>query len=263
MDKILEQIEKMSPEEQAQLLGTEFPAELEKEASAELAKSELADALYAYGAYTADREVAETEELSKEASEEFDGAHQEITEVLEAALNESGILDTEDTAELHKEAQAAAGIILQGYSDQIEKLAASKKGGVLKAVQKKLQAAGKVLKKHKGKAAAGGVAAGVGGAYAYKKLHEKKASEITASELAAIVREDSAIDAVVTEGLDKIAAKGKSLGGKVMKHLKGLGEKAEAHGKSALKYMGKHKAPMAGGLAAGAAAGYAAGKKKD
>lgn len=261
MNEILAQIENMSQEDIQQLLATEFPAELEKQASEELAKSDLAEALYAYGAYTADREVAEAEvadgALSKEASEEFDGAHAEITQAVEQALEESGILETEGTAELHKEAQAAAGIMLQGYTDQLEKLSA--KAGVMKVI-------GKHLKKHKGHAAAAAAGAGaVEGVHQYKKHHEKKASEVSASEMSEIIREDMTVDSVIAEGLDKLAKAGMNKAMESMK--KGLirgGKAAGKHGRSALKYMGKHKGAMgagAGGVAAGVAGSHLA--KKD
>jgi hypothetical protein len=42
-------IENMTEAEKEQLLKTDFGAEMEKEAAAELAKGDLADALYAYG----------------------------------------------------------------------------------------------------------------------------------------------------------------------------------------------------------------------
>lgn len=267
MNEILAQIEKMSQEDIQKLLATEFSPELEKQASEELAKSELAEALYAYGAYTADRELAEAEvaegELSKEASDEFDGAHAEITQAVETALEESAILDTEDTSELHKEAQAAAAIMLQGWTDQVEKVAAAgKKAAVMKVL-------GKHLKKHKGHAmaAGGGVAVGAAaeGARQYKKHHEKKASEVSLSELADVVREDLAVDAVIVAGLDKLAAAGKAKGLEAVK--KGVVKamhSAKGHGKAALKYMGKHKSHMgaaAGGAAVGAGAAHLAGKK--
>ena len=49
LSDILKEIEQMSAEEKQQLLDTKFPDEVEKLAEAQIAESELVDALYAYG----------------------------------------------------------------------------------------------------------------------------------------------------------------------------------------------------------------------
>jgi hypothetical protein len=290
LDQILEN---MSEEEITQLLETDFGDELEKEASAELAQTELAEALYAYGALMADYEVASQEELSKEASAEFGEVSEQINAALEEALVESGILENDDTAELHKEAQAAAAMIFEGYADQLEKVAKAKPG-VMKVIKQKLallkskgmeagKSAGKFVKKHKIPVAVGATGlATAGGLYAYKKKkdHEKKASEITAAELAEMVAEDQAVDAVIFEGIEKMAAKAKNkvkkqpgMLGQLKQQALQLKQKAgkavgqvKTKAKAAGKYMMKHKGPLAGALALGGTAGvlgHMATKKKE
>lgn len=285
----IEQIlENMTQEEVEQLMATDFGADLEKQASAELAQSDLAEALYTYGAFIADSEVSATEDLSKEASAEQAELAQEIAVALEEALNESGLLETDSTVELHKEAQAAAGIIFQGYADQIEKIAEEAKtepgraakakkwlGDKMKAV--KDSKVGKHLAANKGKYGAGaaGLAALGAGAYAYKKHHEKKASEITASELSAIVQEEQMTDSVIADGLSKLANAGEQEAVK-----KGMGEKMKAayesakqrtkdfaskvKGSAAGKHIGAHagKYGLGAGMALGGLAAHMASKKK-
>lgn len=237
IDQILEN---MTQEEAEQLLATDFGADLEKSASAELAQADLAEALYAYGSFMASVEVDSTEELSKEASAEIDEAATEIATAIEESLAEANILDTEDTATLHTEAQAAAGIIFQGYADQIEKIAAeAQASGEVSKMQKiknwaKAQGkkvseskAAKHVMANKGKYGAG-LAAGAllgGGAYAYKKKHEKKASEVTASEMSDIIRADQEIDAVISAGISKLASEGAATAAK-----KSMKEKMEEMG---------------------------------
>lgn len=258
---IFEQIENMSEQEQEQLLATDFGS-LEKEASAELSKMDLVDALYAYGAFVADQEIESTEELSKEASAEMASAHEEIAQALEASLVESGILDTEDTAELHKEAQAAAALMFQGYADQIEKVAADegKAGKMAKWLHEKKEAikgaAGEGMKKHKGKFGLGAAALAAGGAaYAYKKHHEKKASELTVSEISDMVAEDQYINSVISEGLNKLAAAGDVAKPGMGAKAKAIWEKAKAGVKAnAAKHPGKYMMG-ASALAAGGAVG--------
>jgi hypothetical protein len=244
-DQIIQDLEGMSEQELEQLLATDFGAELEKEAAAELANADLAEALFAYGAHVATREVESTEDLSKEAAAELDEEYQVITEAIENGLVETGVLQTEDTAQLHKEAQAAAGIIFAGYTEAMSKIASDeKKAGKMAELLAKAKA-------NKGKIGAGvaGAAALGAGAYAYKKKHEKKASEVTASEMADIIREDQAVDAVISNGLSKLAgmaemkAKAAEVGGKVIEGVK------------------KHKAPLAAG-AGGFALGKMLSKKK-
>jgi hypothetical protein len=264
---IFEEIENMSEQEQEQLLATDFGS-LEKEASAELSKMDLVNALYAYGAFVADQEIESTEDLSKEASAEMASAHEEIAQALEESLVESGILDTEDTAELHKEAQATAALMFQGYADQIEKVAADegKAGKMAKWLHEKKEAikgaagkAGEGMKKHKGKFGLGAAALAAGGAaYAYKKHHEKKASELTVSEISDMVAEDQYINSVISEGLNKLAAAGDVAKPGMGAKAKAIWEKAKAGVKS---NMGKHPGKyMLGAAALGTAASIGANR---
>ena len=272
-----QEIEKMTDAEKEALLATDF-GDLEKEAAAELAQADLAQALYIYGAYLADREIESQDELSKEASEEFDAAHAEITNAIEQGLIETGILETEDTVALHKEAQAAAALVFKGYSDQFDKLAAdeSKMAKMKKFVGDKAAkakeaakaAAGKVgahVKKHKGKYGAGGAALAAGmGALAYRKKMEKKAGEIPYEELREQMIEDAMVDQVVGDGIAKLAGigdKAAALKGKTVEGLKAGFAKLKAS--KAGQHVAAHKNKyMAGGAALG---GFAAGRasKKD
>jgi len=283
---LFEQVQNMSEEEKAQLLATDFGADLEKEASAEVAKAGLAEALYAYGAHMAELDIEGQGDLSKEASESYNEATAEISQVLEGCLVESGILETDDTTELHKEAQAAAAIMFQGYADQMEdmiKVAAEgndpsfmakmkghlsnfgKRVGEAKEKTKEFAGkAGKHIAANKGKYGVGAGAAALGlGALAYKKHHEKKASELSVEELSDIVNQENEFNSVVFEGLDKLAAKGKA------KAVAGMGAKlkemAKKHYASGKKHVSANKGKY--GLGAGAALGaigtHAARKMSD
>jgi hypothetical protein len=267
-------MEKMSEDELQAILDTEFDADLEKEASDNVAQSELENALYAYGMYKADLEI-EAEEagdagLSKEASAEFETAEQEISAAIEAGVSELGLDEIEDDVDMHKTAMAAATLIFEGYTDQLEKWAAKSKkdgkgikgmynslkgkaGKLADKAGKHLGKAGKSLAKHKG--AIGGGAALAAAGYAGGRVHEhmkKNASELTAAELIDLTLSKQASLDVIVDGIEKLAARGKGKAGllaKGMGHIK--------------KHQGKLKA---GGLAAGAgAAGYMAGRahKKD
>ena len=298
---LFEQVQNMSAEEQQQLLDTDFGPELEKQAAEELGKAELADALYTYGAYLAEVELEAQGELSKEASEEYNQVGSEISQAVESGLEASGILDLDDTVALHKEAQAAAAIMFQGYADQIEdlvkeakkkivkkpaKVAAkpapgmgAKLHGMVKNVGKKLHeaasASGKYVAKHK---APLGIGAGVGlgaaglGALAYKKHHEKKAYELTVEEIYSAVAEEAEFNAVVCEGLEKLANNGKqkaakAVAGGMMHHLGKAKDAIKGHAAAAGKWVSNKASegkkivtqqhPGKAGLAAGALAGGA------
>lgn len=259
-------VEGMSEADKAAVLGTEFPVELEKEAAAELAETDLVDALYAYGAMTADYELEATDgELNKEAAADMEAAEQEISEAIEESVVASGLDQVEDEVELHKKAQASAAIIFQGYCDQIEKVAgiatrakqvskllSSKAKAGMKVAKKGLNkgvaaakdagaAAGKHVKKNKSAymAAAGGAALGAG-AMAAKKHMDKKASELTIDELTVEVLNRMDAVEVVEEGIDKLAGlgakaakKAKSLLSKGQKHIKAHGKKYLAGGAGA------------------------------
>lgn len=279
-EEIMQLIENMSEEEAQAILNTEFPPELEKQAEQAVAEAELVDALYAYGALLADREVAmaeieEGEDLSKEASEQFAAADEEIGQALEAALEASGTLETESEADLHMRAQVAAGVMADGYVDKLEELSQTKTAAVKKSLKKMVSAikgaakkmtsaAKKHGKKHGGKAAlfAGGMAA----EYGRRKLMDKKASEISADELLSMIEEEREVREVIEQGFDKLAAKGKA---GMMKTMKGLIAKGK---KTALKSYAAAKkgvvsaakstpGKVGAGAAIGAAAGYMAAKK--
>lgn len=245
----------LSEEQVQQLMDLEVPEEIEKEAADEAASQDLQDALYAYGAFQADLEVeaeaAGEAGLSKEASADFAEAEQEIAQAIEAGVQELGLDQIEDEAELHKQAMAAATLIFEGYTDQLEKVAA--KGGKLKAlaamVRKRGRAASKKIYVHVGKhknaylrnAATGALGYGAG------RMMQKKASELTAQELVELTLQKQAAVDVVCEGVEKLAAHAVK---KALKAAKALGKK---HGKTV-------------GIGAGAGlAGYVAGRmgKKD
>lgn len=285
MNAIEKLIEGMSEQELQAILNTEYPAELEKQAEAALAQEDLVDALYAYGALMADKEVAESEgELSKEASAEFEAASNEIQGMVDSAIEASGVAADEDTISLNESAQAAAAVILEGYTDQIEKTAAAKaKAGKLqqlkkwvaaksKAVRESAEEAGKYAKKHKKPllASAGVGALGALGAMKAKEHMDKRASELTVSELMELLNAEAVEQASVVDGIDKLAAKGREKAAKgFMASLKGaaksVGKKLEAgkdaaveHAQAAGKYLKKNVKPIAGGAAAGAALGAGA-----
>jgi hypothetical protein len=260
-----EAMEKMSEEELQTILDTEFDPELEKQAAAEVAQADFIDALYAFGAMTADQEVEAAQDggLSKEAQEKFASAEAEIAAAIEQGAQEIGLADMEDEIELHKQAQAAAAVIFAGYCDQLEKIAEGEPGKMKKMYEsakgkaKELygkakghvsNAAGKAgahLKANKGSyyAGAAGLALGAG-AHALAKRHEKKASEMSVEELTGEVLLKMDVVDVVDEGIEKCA----SIGAKAMDKMKALGAGVKAHAKK----HGKTYGIGAGGAAAGA-----------
>lgn len=235
---IFAEIEKMTEEEKKSLLNTQFPEELEKEAAAELDTTLLADALYSYGYLQAQRSLAEVDGLDKVAAEDLkahEQAEAEVSAQIEACLNSLGTPLKEDQAELHKEAQVAAAIIFDGFSDCLEEFMEKNAAMApkIKAMGGKVMAhlraaggkakhhagrAGAFLKKHKGKAglAAGGIAAGT---YAAHRAMSKKSSEMTADELvelaSEVALEKQAMIDTIAEGIDKLAAKGAHKGKKM------------------------------------------------
>lgn len=266
-------IETMSDADKKAILNEQFDAELEKEAAAEVAETDLQNALYAYGALTADLEVQAEEAgdvgLSKEASEQFESAAAEIETAIDAGVAELGYDQIEDDAELHKVAMASAALIFEGYCDQLEKTAKvgkqikgmygslKKHVGKLSEKAKDLGSKGyKMAKNNPGKATA--IAAGTAAAgYGAKKLMDKKASEMTGNELAELVLEKQATLDVIVDGIEKLSARGGKMGAKLMKSMGHVKAMAKKHGK-------KHGAKAAIG-AGGFAAGYMSRKlqKKD
>jgi hypothetical protein len=258
-------IEQMSVEELQTILETQYPEELEKQAEAAIATEELGQVLYAYGAVMADREYAGFGgDLSKEASEQLGQAETEIEGLVNTYVDALGLAHIADQVELHKEAQAAAGIILEGYLDQLEKIAmeTGKHGGKRDilgaggaALEKVKGGVGKVVemaKAHPGKA--GLVGAGAAGlaalGYHMGKKRKEKESEMgkTASvdDLAGEVITRIAELQEIEAGLDKLAGQGM--------------EKA----KEIAKKIGKHPATAGvAGLGAGAAAMRAYMKRKE
>lgn len=286
MNKIEQMIENMSEADLQAILNTEFPEEMEKQAAVAVAEGELADALYAYGAMVADREfselsLAEGQELSKEASEGFSAAETELSALIDSGVSELGYAESEDAEELHKTAQAAAAVILEGYTDQLEKIAEEKaKVGMLTHVKNALmkkyhaakghaQAAGGYLKKHH-KPILGGAAVGalgaVGALKAKEKL-EKKSSEMTAGEMLELMNESANEQMLVADGIEKLANMGeakaaKGVFAKVKEHaqtlghkLKGAGTAAKEKAEAAGKYLKHNVKPIAGGMAVGGALG--------
>jgi hypothetical protein len=283
LDTILSNLEKMTPEQKATLLATEFSADLEKEASATLDMATLADAVYTYGYLCAERGLAEADGLDKVAAENIaahEQAVQETEEAIDSLVESLGISTVEDEAELHKHAQGLAQFMFAGYSDCIDKVAGVDGKKALGSIKKMMHSAKGHLAKHSkgavkavrgmaaggmkrhGNALAGGAAAGAAAGYFGKKHMDKKASELTAADLITDVAEGivmiqaeaQATNAVVDAGVEKLAGEGmqKALAfGK--KHLAGAKAAAKKHGPGALV-----------GAAAGAGAGAAlAHHKKD
>jgi hypothetical protein len=281
LDNILTELESMTDEQKAELLATEFPAELEKEAAAELDMATLADAVYTYGYLCAERGLAEADGIDKVAAENIEAheqAVQETEEAIDSLVESLGFSDVEDENELHKHAQGLAQFMFAGYSDCIEKVAASKGKAEMGAIKKLMHSAGSHLSKHKkgavkllkrhGKGAAGGAAVGAAAGYFGKKHMDKKASDLGAAELISDVAdaiimnqaEATVMNEVIDSGVEKLAAKGKekavSFGKKFLGKAKELGGKAADLGK-------KHGKGALVGAAAGGAGGYLAARKKD
>lgn len=265
MATIFEQVEQLSDADKKALLETQFPEELEKEAAAELDGHLLADALYSYGYLQGERALAEVDGLDKVAAEtvqEFEAAEKEVGEQIDSCLSSLGTADQEDLVELHKEAQAAAALIFEGFSDCIEKMAAAghfaKAQAAAKGGLKKLHDAGKkakgaamgAAKKH-GKGAAAGAAGGAVAGYMAKKHMDKKASDMTIGEIRDVIFEEAAAVSTISEGVEKLAAKGGEKAVSMMAKLKGGAKSADKHVK------GNAKKYMAGAGLLGAAAGRA------
>lgn len=274
-ENIFEQVEKMTDAEKQAALSAEIPEEIQKEAAAELDSAVLADALYSYGWLNAERAIAEVDGLDKVAADALaahEQAEAEAAQAIESSLESLGSHLTEDVVELHKEAQAAAALIFNGYSDCLEKNAKAGAGhlekvkGAMKAGYKKLKGAaksgGRMAYKHRGKAAAMGAAAGT---YMAAKHLDKHASDEQLSveqmiDIASEVALEKAVfEAEVGQGIDNLEKVATAKAGK-LKELMGAAKK---HGKSALKHGLLHRGKL--GLAGGAAAGLAAhhATKKD
>ncbi len=256
LNEVLEMVENMSAEEREALLNTEFPEDLEKQASAQLAQSDLFEGLYAYGATMATLDLESEEELDKTASEQAQADEVELTQFLEEKINESGILGMEDEVELHKVAQVAAAYLFAGYADTLEKEAAKKDGHLARM--------GKFLKKHKGKAAAGaaGVAALGIGARMAKRHMDKKASELTVAEVTAEVLYNEQVMDVINDGLEKCAAKGKTVAEAAKKSFGKVYNYAKAKAKAGADIVKKHPGKVAAGVGGAGALGAIMARKK-
>lgn len=270
LTNMIAEVEAMSDEDKKALLETQFPEEMEKEAEAHIDTMGLAESLYNYGYMQGELAVAEVDGFDKIASEDLK-AHEESMnstgEDIDQFLENLKVSELEDSTELHKQAQAAAGLIFQGYVDALEKTAAPLKlKKLMGQAHKKMKAAGKHIMKHKGKYIGGSAAIGAG-AYGAKKLMEKKASEATIGDIIeAIDVRDIAISqaAEVEAGVEKLAAKGAKAGSEFLKKIRGAAESAAKtvgkEGKAGWGFAKKHKA-LVGGTAAGlAGAGAAAGR---
>lgn len=271
--EIEKEIEGMSAEQKQSLLNTAFPAELEKQAEAQLASGDLADSLYALGGLYADQALAAAdgvEKIAAEQQQEFDAAEKEISDAIDAGIEATGLNAIADESEMHKEAQAAAGLILAGYVDYLDKVAAAD-GGKLSKVKAMLGKAKDAVKgaakkshahvmKHKGKYALGAGAAGGAAGMHLKNKMEKKAADLTVEQISDTILEKLATDAVVDESFEKIAGAGlekaKAFAAKHYAKAKGAASAAGAHVK---KHSGKYG--LAGGVAAGAAGAHLASKK--
>jgi hypothetical protein len=270
--ELAEAAEKLTDAQKQEILGTDLGADLEKEASAEVANADFEAALYAYGAFKADLEVesaiAGETGLNKEASAHFEAAEQELSAAIEAGAQELGLDEIENDADLHKTAMACAAMIMHGYADQMEKMAGMKeKAGAAgkwladkarhyrgKAVSGAKHVGGKAKdlgKKHGRHAAmvAGGAALGYGAREAKERMH-KKASELTAGELIDMALDRQVTIEVIEEGIDKLANWSAKIGEGATKAKNAVMGAAKAHGgKAAL-------------VAGGAGAGYLAHKMR-
>lgn len=288
---IYEKIEKMTDAEKQAVLAADFGEDLEKQAAAEAASEELAGGLYAMGAHIAALELAATEgeELDKTAAEGLAAEGAEIAAVIDRASEDLGIAELEDSEEIAKEATAAAGLMLAGYVDFLEKKAdkaeEAKAPGRVKAF---LESAGKSLKEKKDKAMAaakgaagkagehvkahsgkyglgagallGATAAGIAMGRKKKGLDKKASAELSLDEISNDVIEQMTIAEVMADGVEKLAAAGEEASKKASK-LKEMWAKMKGH-------VGSHKGKygLGAGMAGGAAAMMAAKKlrsKKD
>jgi hypothetical protein len=282
-DEVTDILENLTEEDAQALLEADFDEELEKEAAAEVATSDFENALYAYGAFSADLEIeaADCDEdgFSKEAAEHFEAAEAEIAQAIEEGVEELGLDVLDDDLELHKTAMAAAAIIFEGYSDHMEKVAKSKGGGVMKTVAKYYKAgkkkagemygAGKKhVGKHKGKyGVLAGAAAGYGASAAHSKM-SKKASELTAEEIVDLSLVKQATIDLIADGVDMLEKRAAKKAGfmktvkKMVSTVKKKGGEAYGYakkkGKAAAKHVGEHSGKY--GLAGGAAGGILAHK---
>ncbi len=272
LDQVIEMVENMSEEEIQTLMETEFPEELEKQASAELAKNDLFEGLYAYGANMATLELEAEESLDKTAAEQAESDDAELSQFIEEQVMESGILDVEDEVALHKTAQVAAAYLFAGYADALEKEAKAtaaqaqkiRKNVAMSAAARKssgyseggrLQRMAKFLKKHKGKAAAGaGLAALTGGAVLAKRHMDKQASEMSAIELTAEISYNQDMIKMIGGDLEKCASKGAEIGKKVKGAFKDAVDFAKSKAKAGHEFAKKNP-----GKAAGIGAGVALG----
>lgn len=262
---LINEAESLSAEEQQAILDTEYPAELQKEAEAQLDAAQLVDGLYAYGAMKAERAVAEEEGIDKvaaEAVQAHDEALEELATDIDALIETSGVADSKDEVEFHKEAQAAASIIARGYFDTLEKIAAAKPkavAGMLGKAREAASATGAHLSKHKKKYLGGAAAGAAAGGAAYG-LMKKKASDATLGDIVdALSARDEASAAwdEVNAGVEKLAADGAGMG----KRISEAASKAWKATKDSKvgTHVGKHgkKYSAGAGLLAGAAAGRA------
>jgi hypothetical protein len=253
----------------------------------------LADALYAWGAFQADMNhgisVIAEEELDKTASE-LENIGGELAQNLEDCFAAVGVDQIDDEVLLHKEAAAAAGLIFQGYAEQLEKIAedvakaadpATKKKFTdsLKDLGQRLKAKGGELGEHmnknRGKWGAGAAAAagavGAGAYYMKKKRGQEKtasAADLDLDQITEAVIERLEVENEVFEHIDELSKTAASMGERLGTAWKGVKDRAGQVGTSARDAYTRHKGKIhvggaaAAGAGAGAAAGYAAGRRK-
>lgn len=253
LNETIEQLEAMTEEQQNELLKVQFPEDMVKQAEAEVNTMALAEACYALGGLKAERALAEAEGIDKVASAEDVAAHDaavvELGEDIDSLVGDLGIAQLEDPIALHKEAQAAAGLIFQGYADTLEKMAAGKFRAAAEKLMGHARSAGGHMGKHKKKYIGGAAGlATLGTAAAVHHHMKKKASELTGSELLELMdaREEFALGLTeVEEGSVKLAEAAAGRG---------------AAFAAKLKAVAKHKATHIGAAGAGGlTAGYMAG----
>lgn len=257
--ELLAQIENMSEQELIDIMNTEFPEELEKQASAEIAESALTEALYDYGMLIGERsmvEISSDGDLSKVASEETIQDHADLEAaagaVIEEAMEELALAQTDEIT-LHKTAQVCAAVIFDGYTDAIQKLAedAPAAGAAAEgAVEKMKKGIIDAYDKSKGWVKANpmksgaiggalGTAALIGAASKLKNRNnpmDKEASSMTVGEIAATIQAASEVEYGAAR-LEKLAEDKATMAKKILDHLS----------RNKKKYYGAAAAGVAGG----------------
>jgi hypothetical protein len=238
-------LDKMTDEQKQALLNEEIPAEIEKQAQAEVDQKLLADSCYNFGYLTAAENLALEEgegDLAKVATAEEIKEHTAALETekqnIETLVSDMGVADVEDEVDFAKTAQALAGFMFEGFADCLTKAAEGRSPkAVMKYVGKAREAmrAGGAKMKHTGgealkhvrthkKKYIGGGAAAAGLGYLGKKMHDKSrqktAAEADSIDIAEQVKADIVKIASIDESLKKLAAHAAKKGDELKKHMK-------------------------------------------